>query len=123
MLIAKYTCNVSGVVPTFNNGYTYEVNEVESEGVYTVEISSEEDFTSCSFSGKSELLTVEYLKVTSNATNMNSMFKDCNNLTSLDVSNWNTGNVTSMQNMFRNCTSLTSLDISNWDVSNVTNMF
>ena len=64
MLIAKYTCNTSGIVPTFNDGYVYEVNETESNGIYTVEITSENDFTSCSFNGKSQLLTVEYLKVT-----------------------------------------------------------
>lgn len=46
MLIAKYTTNASGVVPTFNSGYQYTVNETESNGIYTVEISSDTDFTS-----------------------------------------------------------------------------
>lgn len=46
MLIAKYTTNASGVVPTFNSSYQYTVNETESNGIYTVEISSDTDFTS-----------------------------------------------------------------------------
>jgi len=121
MLIAKYTCNTSGVIPTFNNGYVYEVNETENEGIYTVEITSDTDFSSCSFNGKSQLLTVEYLKVTSNVTNMNNIFNGCSSLTSLDVSNFDTKNVTNMYQMF-SCPSLTSLDVSNFDTSKVTTM-
>ena len=122
MLIAKYTCNASGIVPTFNSRYVYEVNETESNGIYTVEITSEDDFTSCSFKDKSKLLTVEFLKVTSKVTNMFNMFSGCKNLTSLDLSNWNTSKVTSMSNMFYGCNNLTSLDVSNFNTSNVTNI-
>ena len=53
---------------------------------------------------------------------MYEMFTNCNSLTSLDVSNWDTSNVTSMTYMFSNCNSLTSLDVSNWDTNSVTNM-
>ena len=122
MLVARYTANASGVVPTFNDGYQYTVNETVSNGIYTVEINSDSDFTSCSFNGKSQLLTVEYLKVTSNIVNMTNMFRDCSQLTQLDVSNWDTSNVQYMINTFRSCSSLTQLDVSNWDTSNVTNM-
>ena len=59
---------------------------------------------------------------TSNVTNMNSMFSDCKALTSVDVSGWNTSNVTDMNSMFYNCQVLTSIDVSGWDTSNVTNM-
>ena len=59
---------------------------------------------------------------TSNITNMSSMFDYCNSLTTLDVSNFDTSNVTDMSNMFYNCNSLTSLDVSNWDTSNVISM-
>ena len=54
-LIAKYTTNTSGVLPVFNDGYQYTVNETEANGIYTVEISSDSDFTSCTFSGKTQL--------------------------------------------------------------------
>jgi surface protein len=50
------------------------------------------------------------------------MFSNCNNLTSLDVSNFDTSNVTETASMFQNCKSLTTLDISNFDTSNVTYM-
>ena len=123
MLIAKYTCNVSGVVPIFNNGYEYEINETENNGIYTVEITSETDFSSCGFNGKTQLLTVEYLKVTSKVTSMDNMFNSCNNLTSLDVSNFDTNKVTNMSGMFYGCNNLTSITFgSNFDTNKVTNM-
>ena len=59
---------------------------------------------------------------TSNVTDMHYMFCFCKKLTTLDVSGFNTSNVTDMSNMFRACSSLTSLDVSGWNTSNVTNM-
>ena len=58
----------------------------------------------------------------SGVTDMSSMFSYCENLTTLDVSNFNTINVTDMGSMFYNCTNLTTLDVSNFNTSNVTNM-
>ena len=121
-LIAKYTTNASGVLPVFNDGYQYTVNETESNGVYTVELFSDDDFTRCNFKGKTDLLTVDYLKVTDKVTAMDSMFHSCSKLTQLDVSNWDTSNVTNMSSMFYGCSALTQLDLSTWDTSNVTNM-
>ena len=122
MLIAKYTANKRGVVPIFDEGYQYTVNETVSNGIYTVEINSDTDFTICSFSGKTNLLTVEYLKVTSQATDMHDMFNSCSQLTQLDVGNWDTSNVETMIYMFQNCSQLTQLDVSKWNTGNVTNM-
>ena len=51
------------------------------------------------------------------------MFGDCGNLTSIDVSNFDTQSVTNMDFMFFQCYSLTSLDLSNFDTQNVTNMY
>ena len=53
---------------------------------------------------------------------MNYMFYNCNSLTYLDVSKFNTSNVTDMNSMFNNCNSLTYLDVSGFDTSKVTNM-
>ena len=50
------------------------------------------------------------------------MFHNCNSLTSLDVSNFNTQKVIEMSLMFYNCNSLTSLDVSNFDTQTVVNM-
>ncbi|MFG5372682.1 MucBP domain-containing protein, partial [Enterococcus faecalis] len=57
---------------------------------------------------------------TSNVIDMSSMFYN-SQVTSLDVSKWNTSNVTDMNNMFSNFKA-TSLDLSNWDTSNVIDM-
>ena len=59
---------------------------------------------------------------TTNVTDMHEMFRGCNKLTSLNVSNFNTANVERMDAMFYGCSSLTSLDVSNFNTSNVTTM-
>ncbi len=59
---------------------------------------------------------------TSNATDMSWMFYDCNVLTNLDVSHFNTEKVKTMSNMFNNCYEFTSIDVSNFDTKNVTSM-
>lgn len=58
----------------------------------------------------------------SGVVDMRNMFFDVSNLTSLDVSTWDTGNVENMTNAFYGATKLTSLDVSNWDTHNVTSM-
>ncbi len=50
------------------------------------------------------------------------MFSWCTNLTSLDVSGFDTSNVTNMRGMFYNCSELGSLNVSGFDTSNVTDM-
>ena len=59
---------------------------------------------------------------TNNVNNMNGMFSYCSSLTSLDLSNFNTNNVINMNGMFFNCSSLTSLKLSNFNTTNVENM-
>lgn len=59
--------------------------------------------------------------ITSKVSNMRSMFSDISNLTSLDVSHFDTSNVTNMSFMFRGL-NLTSLDVSNFNTANVTEM-
>ena len=53
-------------------------------------------------------------------TNTSYMFSSCSNLTTLDLSNFNTSEVTDMRYMFYNCSNLT-LDCSHWNVDEVTN--
>lgn len=60
---------------------------------------------------------------TSAVTDMGNMFGSCNKLTSLDLSDFDTSAVTSMGNMFQGCGDLTSLDLSSFDTSAVTNMY
>ena len=49
-------------------------------------------------------------------------FRGMSNLTSLDLSGFNTSNVTSMYYMFNGMSNITSLNLSNFDTSMVTNM-
>ena len=59
---------------------------------------------------------------TSNVENMQLMFYGCSSLTSLNLSNFNTSRVTWMDAMFYGCSSLTSLNLSSFDISQVTYM-
>ena len=59
---------------------------------------------------------------TSKVTNMQGMFEYMRNLTALNLSNFNTSNVTDMNSMFHDMFKLTSLDLSNFDTSKVTDM-
>ena len=75
------------------------------------------------FSGCGNLTSLDVSNFdTQNVTNMYSMFGVCGNLTSLDVSNFDTQNVTNMCGMFGDCGNLTSIDVSNFDTQSVTNM-
>ena len=51
-----------------------------------------------------------------------SMFKNCGDITRIDLSNFDTSQVVNMKDMFNGTTSLTSLDLSNFDTSIVTDM-
>ena len=53
---------------------------------------------------------------------MNGMFSDCQKLTSLDLSKFNTTNVKNMGGMFAGCEKLTSLDLSKFNTTNVEDM-
>ncbi|RHG30630.1 BspA family leucine-rich repeat surface protein, partial [Segatella copri] len=64
---------------------------------------------------------LEYLN-TANITDMGSMFQDCYNLKSLDLTKFDTKNVSSMYFMFYNCPNLTSLDLTNFNAAKVTDM-
>ena len=61
----------------------------------------------------------EVLIDTSNVTNMNNMFANCSNLTSIPL--LDTSNVTNMEIMFGSCSNLTSIPL--LDTSNVTDMY
>jgi surface protein len=59
---------------------------------------------------------------TSSVTFMGSMFIFCDRLKELNLSSFDTSNVRDMNAMFYGCYALTSLDLSNFDTSNVTDM-
>lgn len=59
---------------------------------------------------------------TTKVSDMNSMFEGCSALTHLDLSSFNTARVERMGSMFQGCRSLKSLDLSGFNVSAVENM-
>ena len=73
------------------------------------------------FSAMTSIEGMENL-ITSNVTNMAGMFNWCTELTSIDLSLFNTDKVTDMSEMFYYCKALTSLDVTGFNTENVTNM-
>ena len=59
-----------------------------------------------------------------NVTDMHDMFRGCNNLQTLDLSNFETGKVTDMHGMFANCSNLVAINMNErvFDTGNVTDM-
>lgn len=76
------------------------------------------------FSGFKVLTTITHLEYlnTSQVTNMQCMFQDCESLEALDLSTFNTENVTNMYGMFESCKSLKSLNLSSFNTSKVKQM-
>ena len=118
----SYTSNGSyDVLP--DSGYdgmakvTVDVNVASPTPVQTVDLDTGISFSNSSFTTLPFTLTGG-----GNRSNMSSMFNNCQTLTSLDLSNFNTSKVTDMSSMFSNCRALTSLDLSNFNTSKVTKM-
>lgn len=106
------------------NGTSYEVT-TDDGGNWSIPVAKFEGVTNMSymFGGCTNLTSLDVSHFnTSNVTNMGDMFYYCDNLTSLDLSGFNTSNVTYMGYMFQNCYKLTSLDLSHFNTSNVSDM-
>ena len=103
---------------------TYTKEDGYSSVVVDVKAPTEIDLKTGIRFGNSAFSAVPYTLICdSGVTDMHYMFNSCSNLTTLDVSNFNTINVTDMNYMFSTCSSLTTLDVSNFNTSKVTNMF
>lgn len=74
------------------------------------------------FKGLTTITHLEYLN-TSQVTNMQGMFQNCESLEALDLSTFNTENVTNMYGMFESCKSLKSLNLSSFNTSKVKQMW
>ena len=59
---------------------------------------------------------------TSSAKYMSHMFSNCQKMQSIDLNKWNTNRVISMSDMFNSCYKLQSISISKWNTSSVTEM-
>ncbi len=69
----------------------------------------------------SNLVSIEFSKKfkTEHMVNMRGMFKDCKNLQTLDITNFNTKKVTDLSYMFDNCILLKSVTLDHLDTRNV----
>ena len=75
------------------------------------------------FGGLSELTSVDLSNFdTSKVQNMSRMFASCYKLTTLDLSNFDTRKVTDMNGLFDDCWKLANLNLSNFDTSKVIDM-
>ena len=116
---------------TNNSGTTIYKRTDNSDGKETVTLNNGENkltdwnygFYSNAGMKQSQITSFDLSKYdTSNITSMYQMFGGCSSLTSLDLSKFDTTKVTSMSTMFNTCSGLTSLDLSNFDTSKVNNM-
>ena len=120
--IVIYTCNTSDVLPTFNSEFTgYSTSKTANgDNTYTITILADRLNnlpTSISFEGKTDLLSVEYLKASSEMASMKNMFKNCVNLESVDLTNQDCSKVTIADSMFDNCSNIRSIDLTNTNMS------
>ena len=97
----------------------------EKEGYYIIEYSFKNNLrrTNHMFYNCNKLTNLDFSNFnTKFVTNMNSMFSYCYSLTILDLSNFDTQNVTDMNSMFSFCNSLRKLNLSNFNTKNIENM-
>lgn len=73
------------------------------------------------FQDCANLVEIEGVPDTSNATTMTRMFSGCASLTTPNAEGWNVEKVTNFEGMFANCSSLESLDLSHWDTISAIN--
>lgn len=110
--------NEDGDVVAWLDGTTMYVSTQNSDAKVEANSDSKNMFYFCS-----NLTTLDLSNFdTSNITDMSYMFGFCSALTTLDVSNFDTSNVTDMSYMLGFCSALTTLDVSKWDTSNVVDM-
>ena len=98
--------------------------ENENELKENIEIKINEKIIEFSYVYKFEeegKYNIEYLFL-KNYTKTNHMFYNCENITNLNLSNFDATDVIDMSCMFQNCKSLTILNLSNLDSQNVINM-
>ena len=109
--------------PTSLKEFFYNCTSLETiSGLEYLSTANITDMSSM-FYGCSNLTSLNLTKFdTKNVSSMYFMFYGCSNLTSLNLTNFNTKNVKNMNGMFGDCTHLTSLDITNFNTAKVTNM-
>ena len=97
----------------------------EKKGIYNILLKFYRPMTNCNFmfSYCKNLTTIDLSSFdTTNLTNMGYMFSGCSSLTTINLPSFNTKKVINMNYMFSGCRKLTKLDLSSFDTENVINM-
>ena len=111
---------INGVAIEFK--YLYQFAE---EGSYKIEYKFNNHLTKINnmFSNCELITNLDFSCFnTKNITELHSIFNGCKSLENLDLSYFDTKNITNMSFMFCSCKSLENLDLSHFDTKNVTNM-
>lgn len=110
-------CYVEGTTLTIAGNGSGGIFANADSGFVFSDIAAKDYFT--------KLTTINGLNLldTTDATDMQGMFRKSGALISVNVSNWNTSKVQSFRGTFRECTSLTTVDVSGWDTGNATDMY
>ena len=113
--------NINGEENT-NIKFIYEFNQEDNN----VELIWKDNIENCRymFTGCNNITEINLANFdTSQVKNMEYMFSRCSSLTSIDLTNFNTSKVTIMSFMFYGCSSLTSINLINFNTSLVTTMY
>ena len=119
--IEKIYMNNLELEKTFNFNYNFSIGKHKI--YFYMNISSLKSID-LMFYRANKMITIDFTTNfnTENITSMNSLFIECNFLTSVNLSSFNTSSVTSMAKMFQHCVYLPFIDLSNFDTSSVTDM-
>ena len=120
-------------LPIFNEGFVnYTVEDEDTEDGYILRTIEHSSLLPSTISFKDpydspelfygSLLSVEYLNITNQMTDLSYLFEDCHMLKYINTEDWDTSSVTNMSHMFDGCPSLETLDVSGFDTSSVIDM-
>lgn len=133
MSLMFYNCNqLSNLdVSKFDTGNVKDMNKMfyKCSSLKNLDFSEYEKFDTSSVTNMHEMFSEVGSEriiltnfITSNVTDMGSMFAICGNLKEIDISSFDTSSLTNMQNMFYSSGNLTELDLRSFDTRKVTNM-
>ena len=109
------------IAPTSMAYWFHSCTNLNSISFSSLDSSNVEDFSWLFFNTGFTTFDGSGLNVTS-AKNFAHMFRDCANLTGVDLSSWTTPNLTNMESMFRGDGNLTGINLTSLNTSKVTTM-
>ena len=122
-LYELYIGQDGGVIANPNSARTFNYFTKVTKYDFTYYDTSKATTMLLMFSNNTSLETIDVSNLdTSNVTNLMAAFQLDGKLKEINgVNNWNTSKATSIQNIFYGCTELTSIDLTGWNTSNIQN--